>query len=195
MKEEIDFLNIQDIIKIIIIYFEKKNYEYLHLIENKVLEQAITEFSKDFSEICVLIYGLRKLISKKHIVHSDSWIEYEREIISNLTLSLENYRPEDPSRFNNYIKKVISIIKKADQELGRYVSVVIDDGRVKLASTAYAYGLSASQAANLLSITKEQLMSYVGITKMPDEDKPFKSIFERYHILDIMSSKNKEVKK
>lgn len=195
MQEDIDFLNIQDTIKVVIIYFEKKNYESLHLVENKVLEQAITEFSKDFSEICVLIYGLRKLISKKHIVNSDSWSNYEKEIIYNLTASLENYRKEDPSKFNNYIKKVILIIKKADQELGRYVSVVIDNGRVKLASTAYAYGLSASQAASLLSITKEQLMSYVGITKMPDEDKPFKSIFQRVHLLEILTLKNKEEKK
>jgi len=33
-------------------------------------------------------------------------------------------------------------------------------------------------------------MSYVGITKMPDEDKQFKSIRERVHLLEVMSGVN-----
>jgi hypothetical protein len=138
-----------------------------------------------------MLYGLRKLISKKHISQTNSWANYKISIVENLNSALNVYREEDPSKFNNYIKNIIELIKKADHELGRYVSVVIDDGRVKLASTAYAYGLSASQSSDLLSITKEQLMSYVGITKMPDEDKQFKSINERVHLLEVMAEKDK----
>lgn len=195
MVEDIEYLKLTDIIKFIIVYLEKNDFESLHLIENKTLEQAITEFNKDFSEVCVMIYGLRKLISKKHISQTQEWITYKQSIIENLNRSLDVYKEEDSSKFNNYIKNIIETIRQADQKLGRYVSVVIDDGRIKLASTAYAYGLSASQASDLLSITKEQLMSYVGITKMPDEDKQFKSIGERVHLLEVMSEKSKSENK
>ncbi len=191
MEEIIENLKLTDIIKSTIVFLERNDYESLHLIENNTLEQAIINFNKDYSEICVMIYGLRKIISKKHISQTNSWADYKKSIVENLNSALNVYREEDPSKFNNYIKNIIEIIKKADHELGRYVSVVIDDGRVKLASTAYAYGLSASQSSDLLSITKEQLMSYVGITKMPDEDNQFKSINERVHLLEIMSEKDK----
>lgn len=179
--------NIPFIIKEVIKNIEKRDYETLHSLENTTLEVAVTDFNKDFSQICVMIYGLRKLIAKKHISNTEEWKIYEKHILENLNISLENYREEDPSKFNNIIKNIIYVLKKADKELGRYVSLVIDDGRIKLASTAYAYGLSASQASDLLSITKEQLMSYVGITKMPDEDKKFKSINERVHILEVLT--------
>lgn len=189
MENNINDLKIPDIIKQVILDLEKKDYESLHSLENKTLEHAITNFNKDLSEICVMIYGLRKIIAKKHISEREEWFKYQTEIIENLNVSLEKYKEEDPSRFNNVIKNIISIIKKTDQELGRYVSVVIDDGRIKLASIAYAYGLSASQASDLLTISKEQLMSYVGITKMPDEDKKFKSINERVHLLEVLTGK------
>lgn len=191
MEKDIEFIKIPEIIKKIIEFVNKKDYESLHALENKTLEQAVIEFNKDYSEICVMIYGLRKLIAKKHISQRSEWHVYEKNILENLEDSLKNYREEDPSRFINIIKNIIYVITKADQELGRYVSVVIDDGRIKLASTAYAYGLSASQASDLLSITKEQLMTYVGITKMPDEDKRFKSINERVHILEVLTNKEK----
>ncbi len=191
MEQDIETFKLPDIVKSTIVFLDKNNYESLHLIENNTLEQAVITFNKDISEVCVLIYGLRKLISKKHISQADSWITYKRAIIQNLESALKVYKEEDTSKFNNYIKNTIEIIKQADHELGRYVSIVIDDGRIKLASTAYAYGLSASQASDLLSISKKQLMSYVGITKMPDEDKHFKSISERVHLLDIMVEKDK----
>lgn len=190
MEDSIEYFKITDIVKTTIVFLEKNDYESLHLIENKTLEQAIMEFNKDFSEVCVLIYGLRKLISKKHISQTESWQNYKSSIIKELNSSLAVYKEEDSSKFNNYIKNTIEIVKKADQELGRYVSIVIEDGRIKLASTAYAYGLSASQASDLLSISKEQLMSYVGITKMPDEDKPFKSISQRVHLLEVIAEKD-----
>lgn len=191
MEKDIEIFKLTDIVKSTIVFLDKNNYESLHLIENNTLEQAVITFNKDISEVCVLIYGLRKLISKKHISQADSWITYKKSIIVNLESALKVYKEEDTSKFNNYIKNTIEIIKQADHELGRYVSIVIDDGRIKLASTAYAYGLSASQASDLLSISKEQLMSYVGITKMPDEDKQFKSISERVHLLDVMVEKDK----
>jgi hypothetical protein len=190
MEDNLEYFKLTDIIKVISVYLDKGDYESLHLIEHKTLEQAITEFSKDFSEVCVMIYGLRKLIAKKHISQTEEWKDYKQKILENLNSSLEVYRVEDLSKFNNYIKNIIQLIREADEKLGRYVSVVIDDGRIKLASTAYAYGLSASQASDLLSITKEQLMSYVGITKMPDEDKTFKSISERVHLLEVLSEKS-----
>ncbi len=190
MEDEIKFLSLPDVIKYTIVYLDKKDYESLHMIENRALEQAITDYNKDFSEVCVMIYGLRKLISKKHIFETEEWTAYQKRIIENLNLSLTNYRDEDLSKFNNFIKDTMAIIKDADRKLGRYVSVVIEDGRIKLASTAYAYGLSAAQASDLLSISKKQLMAYVGITKMPDEDKQFKSIGERVHLLDVMSGVN-----
>ncbi|MDD3177890.1 MAG: hypothetical protein PHR26_00030 [Candidatus ainarchaeum sp.] len=183
----IDQLKYIEIISKIIDFIKQKNSQALHDLESIVLEISINNDNKDLSEICVIIYALRKIISKKHFINSDSWKEYEFEILQNLDISINVFNELDLSKFNNVIKNIQLIIEKSDKELGRYISRILDDARIKLASTAYAYGLSANQAASLFSASKEELMNYIGITKMPDEDESFKNISQRVHLLEVMS--------
>lgn len=183
-KEEFNYL---DLISKIYDNLKQRNSQILHDLESNSLETVVVSYNKDLAEICVIIYALRKLISKKHFIKSDSWANYEFEILQNLEILKKEYNEEDLSKFNNIIKNIQLIIEKADKELSRYISHILEDGRVKLASSAYAFGLSANQAASLFSVSKEELMNYVGITKMPDEDEPFKSIEKRVHLLEVMS--------
>jgi len=180
-----------EIIQEIIILLEKRDFNKLHNIEEQTLETAITNFDKDYSEVCVIIYGLRKLISKEHIYSQKEWKDAQIEITENLNRAIKEFNEEEHSNFNNIIKNIIFIIEKTDKLLGHYVTHIIDDARVRLASIAYAYGLSASQASDLVSANREQLMSFIGVTKMPDEDKKFKSIKERIHLLEIMAKHEK----
>lgn len=187
-------LNTIDFTNKIISFIQANDYESLHQLENTLLETATLNFNRDVAEVCVLIYGLRKIISKKHISKTDFWINYRLTIIDNLKSAVKLYKEEDPSKYNNIIKSTMVIVKEVDKKHGRFVNFAIDDGRIKLASTAYAFGLSASQASDLFSITKKQFMSYIGVTKMPDEDKPFKSIKERVNMLDENSINRGRIK-
>jgi hypothetical protein len=91
--------------------------------------------------------------------------------------------------FRKTVIDIVNLIREKDKELGHYINQVVDDAKIKLASSAYAYGLSASQASELFSIPKDQLMTFIGITKMPDEDPMYKSIKERIHLLDLEKNK------
>jgi len=166
---------------------DSRDYEGLHKLEHKIIELSIINYNKDYSELCVVIFTLRKLISKAHIYDQDDWKKSQLEIDGNLDRAIKEFKDEDHSSFNNIIKNILFIIEKADNKLGRYVTHIVDEARIKLASDIYAYGLSASQAAELVSANRAQLMQYIGVTKMPDEDKEFKSIGERVHLLEVAS--------
>lgn len=166
---------------------DSRNYEGLHKLEHKIIELSIINYNKDYSELCVVMFTLRKLISKAHIYDQDDWKKAQLEIDGNLDRAIKEFKDEDHSSFNNIIKNILFIIERADNKLGRYVTHIVDEARIKLASDIYAYGLSASQSAELVSANRSQLMQYIGVTKMPDEDKEFKSIGERVHLLEVAS--------
>ena len=181
-------ISYNELVKQIIDAFTKKDLEKLHILENQAIENAVMGDDRLFAEIGISIYGIRKLDSKMHISSKDFWIKNSKEILKilNSFIAIDNI---EQNKIN--ISKVIQILKDTDNQLGRYVTHVIYDARVKLASSAYAFGLSASQAASLFNCDKEQLMNYLGATKMSDEDKQFKSIKERVHLLEVMSKNDK----
>lgn len=181
-------ISYNDLVKQIIDAFTRKDLEKLHILENQAIENAVMAYDRLFAEIGIAIYGIRKLDSKMHISSKESWVNNSKEILKILHSFLETENVEQ-KKIN--ISKVIQIIKDTDKQLGRYVTHVISDASVKLASSAYAFGLSASQASSLFNCDKEQLMNYLGATKMSDEDKQFKSIKERLHLLEVMSKNDK----
>jgi hypothetical protein len=175
----------------IIDFLEKGDYESIHTLEHNISEIAIRDYNKDYSELCIVTYGLRKILSKEHIRNKEEWKDAQIEVEGNLKRAIKEFKMEDHSNFNNIIKNIQIVIAKTDKNLGNYVTHLIEDARVKLASNAYAYGLSANQSANLFSANLDELMMYIGITKMPDEDTKFKSIKERVNLLEVMKKSEK----
>jgi hypothetical protein len=91
--------------------------------------------------------------------------------------------------YRKAIQKVQKNIQNTDRTLGHFIHNLVDNARTKLASSAYAYGMSLSQATNLLSAQKENVMEMVGTTKISDEDKKIKSIKERVNYLQTALKK------
>jgi len=77
------------------------------------------------------------------------------------------------------LKSAINHIRDIDSELGNYAQNVYEKAKVKQASLAYSYGLSLAQSADLTGADKKDLQSYIGFTKMSDEESEQKSIYTR----------------
>jgi len=179
--------SLSEIISKLISLIIKKDIEGIHILENQTLEVAITKNNKDYSSLCIIMYGLRKMMSKGHINTNDVWKKSENNILNELKNGLFDLNSNKTDNFRKTLMDIENEIRNTDKELGHYINQIIDDARIKLASSAYAYGLSASQASDLFSISKDQLMNFVGVTKMPDEDIKFKSIKERVGLLELTS--------
>jgi len=182
-----EFADKASILKMIVELIQKRDLALFHTMEDKVLEQAIISHDKDFAELSIIAYSLRKLLSKKHIYLNSRWSGMQSKIIDDLRFCISQIEKNDIGRYNEKIKSVQDKIEKTDEVLGYYVTNILQNARVKLASNVYAYGQSAEQSADLLSADKEQLMSFVGVTKLADEDKKYKSIKDRVNVLDVLS--------
>ena len=180
-----NYESLSEIIKEFIPLVIKRNIDGMHALENQTLELTITADSKDYASFCIVMYGLRKMIDKPHIYSNQVWKKAQDTILNQLNDCSFMLKAKNIDEFRKTVIDIENLIREKDKELGHYINQVIDDARIKLASSAYAYGLSASQASELFSIPKDQLMSFIGITKMPDEDPMYKSINERIHLLDL----------
>jgi hypothetical protein len=177
--------NLKETLVKVVQYVRKKDAEQLHSLEKKIIEDAIVNNDQDFAELAVVTYCFRKMFFKQHIFTTNVWKDTQDEILYDLN-NLTKYE-FDLNKYRDTIKNAQSKIEYVDKQLGHFVENIVQSARTKLASTAYAYGLSSEQACSLFSTNREQLMSFVGNTKMPDEDKPFKTIKERVHLLKVMS--------
>ena len=171
--------NYSDIITEIINEFNKRNLDRLHRIDEQLLEEAIVKNNKDLIELTIITYSFRKLMSKKHILYNPKWSSFSSTVTNDLVYASSCFREQKIDEYRKAIKKVQDNIQNTDRTLGHFIHNLVDDARSKLASTAYAYGMSLSQASALLSAQKETVMEMIGTTKISDEDQKIKSIKER----------------
>ncbi len=181
--------SLSKIIKEFIPFVIKKDIDGMHALENQTLELTITFDNRDYASFCIIMYGLRKMISKPHIFSNQIWKKAQNSILNQLNDCSFMLQSKKFDEFRKTVSDIEEEIRQKDKELGHYINQIIDDARIKLASSAYAYGLSAAQASDLFSISKDQLMNFIGVTRMPDEDPMYKSIKERIHLLDLAKNR------
>lgn len=168
--------------------FQKIDLQKLHALDEKLLEEAIVSSNREIVELTVIAYVYRKLISKKHIFNSPNWKKFKDKTVTDLKLASELSKKLDHTEYNKKIKEIQTDIENTDKLLGHFIHDITFNARVKLASSAYAYGLSLSQASNLLSADKDLVMELLGQTKIPDEDTRSnnKSITDKVELLKKM---------
>jgi hypothetical protein len=193
-------LNFKDLSQIILAIneqFQKIDLQKLHAIDEKLLDEAIVSNNKQIAELALIAYAYRKLISKKHIFYNTNWKKFKDKSIADLKLASELSKKPDLTEFTKKIKDIQTDIENTDKLLGHFVHDIIFNARAKLASSAYASGLSLSRATNLLSADKDSVMELLGQTKIPDEDSRIigKTLKEKVNILKGMTIQKNVIKK
>jgi len=151
----------------------------LREISNNAIKVAALENDRVLAEISLVAYCLHKLCSKVHIVRHGKWKNVRNAIISSLKTAVKKLKQEDLNGFKVELGNTISSIQSLDRQLGNYAQNLYDKARVKHASAAYAYGLSLSQAAELTGANREDLLKYIGTTRIVDREAVTFSIKQR----------------
>jgi len=171
-------LMVQNLIK----YFEIMDTVGLRDISNKAIEQAVMSEDHAYVDISLIAYALSKLVSKPHFYKLRKWKVFQKQLIAHLNSITDK-------TLDKVLGVVLKDIQDFDKEAGNYVQDVIYKARVKQASRAYAMGLSLGKAAELTSVDKAFLLSYIGYTKI--HDLPFtqsKPAIDRYKYLKELLS-------
>ena len=142
----------------------------LRSIAKELIYRAVETYDKSLANEAVIAYALSKILSKIHIVRSPSWKEYKAVLLDAIEKDLPPERIE-------------GIISSLDEDLGNFVHSILEKARVKMASDAYAAGLSLQASAELTGADLAELVDYVGKTTIHDEDTPTIGIKERVEAL------------
>ena len=171
--------------------FRQKKVLELRGLSNRLIREAAIENNFGKAELGVIAYALHKIETKEHFLNNKKWQQVKTSISSNLDSALFAAKNNNPPQLLEKLKNVIESIDRIDLELGNYAQSIYDKAKTKQASLAYSYGLSIAQSAELTGADKKELQSYIGFTKMIDEEEEPKSIIDRVQELKKLVGERK----
>ena len=114
---------------------------------------------EDSLSISVVIYALSKVME-----HTDS----RQVIVSQLQKALEALSSGKDADYRSGIMQVIKTIRLEDSRLKKFVFSVIEQAQVKKGFAIYEHGISIGRVAEILGVSKWELMQYLGKTQAPE---------------------------
>ena len=142
--------------------FDKYNQKKLRKINDDLLKQAVVSFTKMLYQLAVLSYVLSKIISKPRFLKKENevkMLEIEKAIQAMI-------QAENEEGALNKFNDIFEAIKSLEKDDPRFLIDLVSKGRLKVAATAYAQGVSLGVASEMTSMDKQEIMDYAGKTMM-----------------------------
>ncbi|MCD4759702.1 hypothetical protein K8R33_02350 [archaeon] len=115
--------------------------------------------------ISVVLYSIFKVLEKNNYKGHKDWGKFKKSLLAELKQAINALEKDNIKGYGAGLKRVISHLKKLDKNVGMYMEDIIRSTKVKKASNIHGHGLSIGRAADLLGITKWELMPYSGNTR------------------------------
>ncbi len=158
--------------------FRKRKEKRLRRLKDALLNEATLKSSKLYFEIALVAYVLSKITAKPRMLSK----EYEDELLrieATLTELVNGIGKYNDAELLKITKKIEAEVKRLERVDKRFIRDLISKGRVKLAATMYAQGVSLGSAAEMSGIEKQDIQDYAGNTMMFDRVKEEIDVRER----------------
>jgi len=158
--------------------FKKRSQRRLRKLNDYVLKEAAIEPNKLNFHLSIISYVLAKIVSKPRFLRREC-----EPMLAEIENALEKLVRRMGRADENEILGIFSEVEKAvshlDERDPRFVTGLIEKGRLKMAATFYAQGMSLGVAADMTGMEKQEILDYAGQTMMFDRLEEEKSITER----------------
>ena len=128
--------------------------------------------------LAVFSYVLIKIVSKPRLLRR----EYGPRL-RDIELVLEKLVKRVGQAEEDELLSIFSELEKAiaslEREDPRFLLSLVSKGKLKMAATFYAQGMSLGVASEMTGLEKQEIMDYAGHTMMFDRVKEEKSVTER----------------
>ena len=145
---------------------KKQDFVAMKELSNHVIHDASILQDQDSLQVAIVVYALAKVLERVK--------EEGRSIPINVSASIEramNYLVQnDEEEYRNEIKRIFKQISQKDERLWMYIQNVIEKASVVKGSNIYKHGISVGRVAELLGISQWELMSFIGKTRIADEE-------------------------
>ncbi|MBL7100480.1 MAG: hypothetical protein ISS23_00835 [Nanoarchaeota archaeon] len=137
-------------------------------ISNHTVHDASIYQDKYSVSIAVIIYSLSKIFQRNQYKTFEGWKRFYKRCLENLDKARSALLRRKSKVYDNKLKDLYKSISELEHKLGTYITEVLNQAQIKKGKKVYEHGLSAGRAAELLGISKWELMNYLGQTKIAD---------------------------
>lgn len=161
--------------------FKKRKHSRLRKINDRVLRDAVLSLKESYYEMAVLSYVLSKIVSKPRFFRTEN-----RKAIEDIEKSLSSLSSAKPDagaeELHPLFRRVHAAVSRLELRDPRYITDLFSKGKLKMAATLYAQGISLGVASDETGIDKQEILDYAGETMMFDRLKDEKGIAERMKV-------------
>lgn len=161
--------------------FRKRNQRRLRKLNDEVIKETALQFDKIHFNLSVYSYVLSKIVSKPRYlrVESEQCLHKIEDELESLVRKTDTGTEKELEGLFSGLEHAIACLEEKDP---RFVLDLISKGRLKMAATFYAQGLSLGVAAELTGLEKQEILDYAGETMMFDRLKEEKSLHDRMKV-------------
>lgn len=173
--------NLAQIASRILLAFRRRDQRALRKLNDEVLNTITTQCDKLCFRLAVFSYVLSKIVSKPRFLRSeyDAGLKAIERIFQKLVDKMETAGEGEILAVFDELEKAIAHLEEKDP---RFVVDLVTKGKLKMAATFYAQGMSLGLAAEMTGLEKQEILDYAGETMMFDRLKTEKSIAERMKV-------------
>lgn len=168
MNEEIR-KDIIELLKKVLPALEKTEANELKRLSNETIHNAGIFQDTDSTSISVIIFSLSRILNRSRLT-TPQLKRFKENTSKNLFLARSQLEKNFIDEYKKTIKKIFEEISTFEKKFGMYLTEALEHAKIKKGERIYEHGFSVGTAADLLGITKWELMGYLGETKLSDID-------------------------
>lgn len=140
----------------------------LRILSDHTLHNANIYQDGDSIGMAVTMYALSKIYERPNYKGYKDWSHFDKVAKNRIFQARDFLKKDDIDGFRTALADINVVIEKLDQKLKSYIKDVLHRAHVSKGSRFYEHGLSIGKTAELLKISRWELMDYIGKTKIPD---------------------------
>lgn len=158
--------------------FRKRNQRRLRKLNDEIVRETTLQFDKAHFNLSVYSYVLSKIVSKPRYLRDEckGCLKEIESAMEKIVRRIDSTSEEDVGPLFKELETAVSGLEEKDP---RFIVDMMTKGRLKMAATFYAQGLSLGVAAEMTGLQKQEILDYAGETMMFDRLKEEMSVHDR----------------
>ncbi|VVC03392.1 Uncharacterised protein [Candidatus Bilamarchaeum dharawalense] len=161
--------------------FKSRDQRKLRKLNDEVLKVSYLEFNRVTFNLGTYSYVLSKIVSKPRFLSPEfeSSLNAIEKTLEKLVNRIDQAQEEEVLNIFSELERAVAHLEDRDP---RFVVDLVTKGRLKMAATFYAQGMSLGVAADMTGLDKQEILDYAGETMMFDRLKDEMKIGDRMKV-------------
>lgn len=163
--------NILDLIEKVTAALKDKDILALRKYSNYTIHNASVFQSQSSTAFAVIVYSLTKVMEMSGKQEEKKVQKFIDSVLEEFSYCRKQLLSGNISKYKAGRNRILEKIAEMDDRLDLYMQEVIEKSKVKKGSEMYGHGISMGKVAELLGLSRWDLMAYIGKTTIIDTEE------------------------